>query len=228
MFSAIRNSSILKLAQRSRRCKHTRERTYIQLRKPVQRSADLDCRRGLLGVQILHDSLGLRSRHQQAQFLEPNLTQMGDAAISSQEFFCGALAHARNFQQGAAHLPLTAAELMKSYREAMCLVANLLDQVQNRRVSLEFDGFVFLSEHINYFFFFGNACQRLVDDLQFLERCCRGMQLPDSAVNQYEAWQRFILGPQAAVAPFDCFLQARKVVALPWCGSAANNKLAII
>ena len=54
-------------------------------------------------------------------------------------------------------------------------------------------GFAFATKDVEYLFFLGDAGEGLIDDLKFFERLCRGMQLPDSAVNQDQAGQRFVL-----------------------------------
>ncbi len=62
-------------------------------------------------------------------------------------------------------LALASAEAVKSYGETVGFVSNLLNQVQNRGVAVQFAGLVFLTVDVENFFFFGDAGEGLIDDL---------------------------------------------------------------
>ena len=80
---------------------------------------------------------------------------------------------------------------MKGDGEAVRFVANLLDQVQQRRMLVQADGFVFLSEDEEDFFLLGDGGDGLVDDFEFFERLRGGVQLSQAAVDQDQAGQGF-------------------------------------
>src|SRR5713226_1274110 len=96
----------------------------------------------------------------------------------------------------------------------MGLIPNLLDEMEDRRMALQYDRLVFLAEDVEDFFFLGDAREWLIDDLQRLECLRCGMELPDSAINQDQAGQCFFLYLQPAVAPSDGFAHAGEVIAL--------------
>jgi len=70
---------------------------------------------------------------------------------------------------------------MEAYGETMRFVANLLNQVQDGRMAIQNAWFIFLAEDIENLFFFRDAGDRLVDDLQQFQSLRRSMQLPDAA-----------------------------------------------
>src|SRR4051812_6557143 len=92
--------------------------------------------------------------------------------------------------------PLT----MKTDRKAMALVADLLDQSQNRRPAFQHDGFIFSSGDVNDLFAFSNAGQWLIYDIQSIQcrLCC--MELADATVDQYQIRhvQSFRLNPSVS------------------------------
>jgi hypothetical protein len=52
---------------------------------------------------------------------------------------------------------------------------------------VQHDRLIFLAVHVNDFFPFGNGCQRLIDDLQRLQRFRGGAKLAQAAVNEDQA-----------------------------------------
>ena len=107
----------------------------------------------------------------------------------------------------------------------MGFVANLLDQVQQRRVFFEPDRLILLTQHKKNLFLFGDGHDGLVDDLEFLQSLRGCMQLTQAAIDQHEAGHRFIFVAQAAIAPVDRLSHAGKIVVAPL---AANNEFAIV
>src|SRR5882762_2016409 len=89
-----------------------------------------------------------------------------DAPKMLQQAAGGAGADARDLEQFAGAVAHLAALAVESHGEAVSFVADQLHQVQDRRVVVERDGFVFLSVHVDEFLALGNRDQRLVDDLQ--------------------------------------------------------------
>jgi hypothetical protein len=82
---------------------------------------------------------------------------------------------------------------MKTHSEAVRFIANLLDEMKDRRVALQPNGLILLAEDINNFFLLGNAGDRLVDDFQLFERRRSRVQLADPAVDQDQSRERFLL-----------------------------------
>src|SRR5260370_37505182 len=126
---------------------------------------------------------------------------MRHAAESAQELLSCAFADPRNLQERAVNLALSAPLPMKRHGEAMGLVADLLDQVKDRRMALENDGLVLLPVNVNDFFLLRDAGERLIDNLQSFHRLGGGVQLPDAAVNKDQAWQRLLFFLHPSVAP---------------------------
>ena len=125
---------------------------------------------------------------------------------------------------------------MKRHRESMRFVANLLNQMQNRRVPFEHDGLIFPPQYVKNFFLLCDARERLIDDGKFFERFGRGVKLADSAVNQNQAGQRLAFILQTMIAALHGFLHAGEIVAEPAFGFlravrhgfAANYKFSVI
>ena len=80
-------------------------------------------------------------------------------------------------------LAFAAALAMERNGKSVRLVANLLNQVQNGRVALQNNGFIFLAQNVKNLLFLRNAGNGLIDDLQRFERLRRGVKLPDSTVD---------------------------------------------
>src|ERR1700685_2411513 len=78
---------------------------------------------------------------------------------------------------------------------------------------VEDDRLIFAAEDVENFFFFGDAGHRLIDDGKLVERFGGGVELADAAVDEDQAGEGLVLGLQAAVAAFDRFLHAGKIVA---------------
>src|SRR5580704_1408400 len=102
-------------------------------------------------------------------------------------------AHAWDFQQfrgTVAHLPAFA---MKGYSEAMGFIANELNQVQYGRVMIERDRIFLLSIDVENFFALRDRGQRLVNNLQRVERGGGGVQLSEAAIDQHQARHRLLI-----------------------------------
>ena len=155
----------------------------------------------------------LPRRNDLGQLFEAGLADAGHAAEPPQQFSRGGRADPRQVEQLAAHLPAAAALAVEANSEAMRLVPNLLDQVQQGRMPLQPYRLVFLPQHVEDLFFLGDAGYRLIDDLQRFECLSGGVQLADTAVNQDQVRQRLFLCPQATVAPLDGFAQTGEVIA---------------
>jgi len=85
------------------------------------------------------------------------------------------------FRRAVAHLAPLA---MEGYSEAVGLVANELDQVQDRRMMIERDRIFLLSVNVENLFAFGDGGQGLVDDLELFQRFGGGVELAQTSVDQ--------------------------------------------
>src|SRR5947209_5763466 len=130
---------------------------------------------------------------------------MRDAPELSKQFLNGTLPHPGYFQQSAPHLAFSPSQAMKGHRKPVRLVANLLNQVEDRRMRFEGDWLVLLAMNVNDLFLFGDAGERLIDDLQFFKRLCGGVELPNAAVNQDQARELLLFFLQSPVAALDGF-----------------------
>src|SRR6266481_7898901 len=106
------------------------------------------------------------SWNQSTQLFYARSPQVRDAAKFAQQLLDRARSDSGNIAQHCLRLPLAAPLAMEGDAETMRLVANLLDQMQHRRVTVQDARVIFLAEDIKNLFFLGNAGHRLVDDLQ--------------------------------------------------------------
>jgi len=93
-------------------------------------------------------------------------------------------AHAGDLAQCRLRLPLPAPLAVERNRKSVGLIANLLNKVKDRRMPFQYNRLIFLAENVKNFFFFGDAGDRLIDDLQRFERLRRGVKLSNSAIDQ--------------------------------------------
>ncbi len=96
----------------------------------------------------------------------------------------GARPDARDAIESGFCLPFGAAFAVKGDGKTVGLIADLLDEMQHRGVMFKNDGLVFLAENVKNFFFLRNAGERLIDDLQRVERLRGGVKLADSSVDE--------------------------------------------
>ena len=133
--------------------------------------------------KLIQDFLCILSRNKAAQFFHASPLYVGDAPKFLQQFLSRLCAHAGDFAQGSLRLPLSPPLPVKRHRKPVGLVANLLNEVEDRRMPLQYDRLIFLSENVKNFFFFRDARHRLIDDLQRFERLRRSVKLSNSSVN---------------------------------------------
>src|SRR6266478_3629244 len=132
---------------------------------------------------MLEDFLGAFPRDHGTEFLKSSAPNVGDAAKFAQQFLCGARAHSGASNEGGFGLALAAALAVKRDGKAVSPIANLLYKMQDGRVALENNRLILLSENVEDFFFFGDARERLIDDLQRVERLSRSVELADAAID---------------------------------------------
>ena len=139
---------------------------------------------GLQNAELFEQFFGGFSRDDPAQFFEAGAADVRNAAKFAQELLRGARTNAGNTIQCGFCLARGAALAVEGYGKAMRLVANLLNEMKYGRMMLKDNGLVLLAEDVENFFFFGDAGERLVDDLQRVESLGGGVELADAAVDQ--------------------------------------------
>src|SRR5260370_16364910 len=80
-----------------------------------------------------------------------------------------------------------AAVAVESYGKAVGLIADLLDQMEDRRMMFQADRLILLPEDVDDFLLLGDTGDSLVDDFEFFQRRGGRVELAESAVDQDEA-----------------------------------------
>src|SRR5712692_350529 len=145
------------------------------------------CSGGRAAAEVFDNALRLDARDHARQLLEARLAQVRDAAKLPQQLLRRALADPGDVRQLAVQVAARAALAVETDGKAVGLIADLLDEMENGRMPLQQDRLVLLPEDVDHFFFFRDAGERLVDDLEFLQRCGSRVELPDAAVDQDQA-----------------------------------------
>lgn len=164
--------------------------------------------------KLRENSLSASARNDAAEAIEVSAAQVGDAAEGAQQFLRGERADARNVVQGGTGLALAAAQTVEGDGEAMGFVADLLDEVEDRGVAVEHARLVFTAVNVKDFFFFCDAGQRLIDDLQGFESLGGGAKLADATVDEDQTGHGFLFFLEEAVTAEDGFVHAGEIVVL--------------
>src|SRR5215469_91233 len=127
--------------------------------------------------QSREDFFGILPRDHCAQLLDACSLDIGNASKFLQQFLRGSRSDSGDVAEGAMCLALAPPLPVKSDREAVCLIADLLNQMQNRRMMLQDNRFVFLAQDKENFLSLRDAGHRLIDDLERFERLRRSVQL---------------------------------------------------
>ena len=175
------------------------------------------------GVEVGEDFFGGFAGNDFGDGVEAGALDVGYAAEFAKEFAGGGWAHAGDFAQGRFGLAFAAAEAMEGDGEAVSLVADLLDEVEDGIVAVELDGLVFLAVEVEDFFFFGDAGEGLVDDSEGFEGFSGGVELADAAVDEDEAGERLVFFEDAFVAAGDGFAHGGEVVVLGVGGAGVDR-----
>jgi hypothetical protein len=75
--------------------------------------------------------------------------------------------------------------------EAVTLVADDLDEMEDGRAAIENDGLVFVAVQINYFFALGDGGQRLAGEAEGFKGFRGGVELAEAAVDEDERREGF-------------------------------------
>src|SRR6266436_2371802 len=135
-------------------------------------------------AKLAENFLRFLSRNDAAQFFQPGSLNIGYAPKFLQQFLRCPWAHTGDFVEHRFCLPLSSPLPVKRYRKTVGLVANLLNQVKNRRMPLQHDWLIFLPQHVKNLLFLRDALNWLIDDMQRVERLRRGVQLADTTIDQ--------------------------------------------
>src|ERR1700689_4003347 len=133
--------------------------------------------RGISRAESRINMLGARAGKLGREFTYCELLQAGYAPKAPQEFSRRFLAHARNFSERRAQPSAGTALTVEGDREAMRLIPDLLDQMQDGRVTVQNNRLIFSSQNIKNLFFFRDAGERLINDGQFFQSFGCGMEL---------------------------------------------------
>lgn len=138
-------------------------------------------------AEISQKPLGLRTRDNFAQIGGCRRADSGHAAETREKLARAGGADARDVFEFGVQRAFRAALSVEADGEAMGFVADLLHQMQDRRVVIEAHGLVLLSQDVENFFLLGDGRDGLIDDGEFVERGRSGVQLAEAAVDEDEA-----------------------------------------
>src|SRR5690348_7803958 len=96
---------------------------------------------------MLGNPLCQRPGNDAGEVFHAGLSHLGHAAESPQQLLRCALADAGNLVELSGDRAFRTALAVKTYGEAVSFVANLLYEVQERRMPGQADGLIFLAEH---------------------------------------------------------------------------------
>src|SRR6267143_3386745 len=97
---------------------------------------------------MLENFLRAFSRHQLAYFLHSRSLNIGDTSKFLQQFLRSPCPHSGNILERCFRLTFAAALPVERNREAVSLVPDLLNQVEDGRVAVQHDGFVLLAKDV--------------------------------------------------------------------------------
>src|SRR5208283_4625535 len=114
---------------------------------------------------------------------------------------------------------------MEGYGETVGFVADLLHEMQDRRMMVENNRIIFLAVDVNDFFSLGDGGERLVDDFEGFERLGGSVELSQAAVDQDETGHGLLFFLEALVAARDYFAHGGEIV---HAGYSFDDELAIV
>jgi hypothetical protein len=115
------------------------------------------------------------------------LLHIAEAAEVGEQALACLRADAGDVQELRVAVAHLAALAMIADGEAMALVSDELNEMQDGRAAVEDDGVVFLAVEIDDFLALGDGGQRLAGEAERLESFGRGVELAQAAVNEDEA-----------------------------------------
>src|SRR5438445_3960189 len=131
----------------------------------------------MIAMQMLGDARGNRPGYDAGKIFGAGEAHAGDASEFAKQLLHGARTHARDLVEFSLQRSARTALAVETDGEAVRLVPDLLDQMQQRRMPFQAYRFIFLAENEKDLFLFGDRRDGLVDDLQFFQRLRRGVKL---------------------------------------------------
>jgi hypothetical protein len=141
-------------------------------------------RRGFAGVEVGVDLLGGFGGDDGGEALETGGGNAAQAAEVLEEALAGTGADAGDGEELGIAVAHFAAFAMVSDGEAVALVANALDQMQDGGAAIEDDGLVFLAVEVDDFFSLGDGGEWLGGDAEGFKGGGGGVELADAAVDE--------------------------------------------
>ena len=142
---------------------------------------------------MVADAFGCGSVDYGGEGVGAGLLDAADAAEVFEQALAGAGAYAGDGEQFAVAVAHLAALAMVGDGEAVALVADLLDEVEDRGAAVEDDGFVFLSVDVDDLFAFGDGGERLEGDAELFECRVGGVELAEAAVDEDEGGEGLVV-----------------------------------
>lgn len=164
-------------------------------------------------MQMLVKPLGFSSRQRARQFLSAQFPKPRHAPETFEQLSRRLFADSRDGGERSLDAAFGPALPVESHGEAMSLVSNLLDQVQDRRTVVQSNRFVFSPVNVQNLFLLRDARERLINHLERLQSFRSRVQLPDASVDEHKAGHRFLVGKNPSVPPGNHFAHACKIVA---------------
>src|SRR5207248_9460769 len=113
--------------------------------------------------------LRLRPRYNPLQVLHGRLANFRNGSEVGEQLLSRFQSDAFNLGKLGSQCPAAAALPMEIDGKAMALIPDLLDQPEDGWAAIEHDRIVFASRHVDDFFLFCDAGQRLIDNIQIIE-----------------------------------------------------------
>ena len=114
------------------------------------------------------------------------MLDVAEAAEVGEEALAGLRAYAGDVEELGVAVAHGAALAMIADGEAMALVADELDEMQDRRAAVEDDGLVFVAVDVDDFFALGDGGQGLDGEAEGFESFGGGVELAEAAVDEDE------------------------------------------
>jgi hypothetical protein len=113
--------------------------------------------------------------HNRIQIFDARFANFRQRSEMRQKFLRRLESHTSNFGEFGRQRSAATAFTMESDGKPVTLVANLLNYAKDRRSAFENDRFIFAARNLDNFFLLGDARERLIDDIQLVERELRGV-----------------------------------------------------
>jgi hypothetical protein len=144
-------------------------------------------------VEVAPDGFGGFAGDYGGEGVGGGLLHVAEAAEVGEETLAGLAAYAGDVEEFGVAVPHGAALAVVADGEAMALVADHLDQVQDGGMAIEDDGLVFVAVEVDDFFFFGDGGEGLRGEAEGFEGVGGSVELAEAAVDEDEGGHGFRL-----------------------------------